>query len=286
MSLLLPSSVRCASLLQRSTAGLRTRAGRGASRCGSWARWASTEPGGKSPGTKTSPVSAAAAATQAPGQGRGPITWASLALVGVVAGGSLWYYQKEKNAIIEKARQRNSRTIGKPLLGGPWTLVDHTGRIITDATLREDGHTHALLYFGFTYCPDICPAELIKMKEIIDKLDEDPEVGPVVRPVFISVDPPRDGVAQVAHYIKDFHPRTLGLTGTPEQVTDACKAYRVYHSVADQNHEDEEDYLVDHSIVMYLIGPDGMFIDFYTQMTEPEEAVQRIKDKILHPDPE
>lgn len=87
-------------------------------------------------------------------------------------------------------------------------------------------------------------------------------------------------MAQVAHYVKDFHPRMLGLTGTPEQVAAACRAFRVYHSVADQDEEDEDDYLVDHSIVMYLIGPDGVFLDFYTQLTEVDEAVERIRNMI------
>lgn len=210
------------------------------------------------------------------GANRGPISWASLGAVSIVSLGILGYYHVEKEKKLELAKAKNSRVIGKALLGGPWTLVDQNGRFVTDASLREDGHTHALLYFGFTYCPDICPTELIKMKRVVEQLDKD--IGPVVRPVFITCDPKRDGIAQVRHYIKDFHPRTLGLTGTPEMIAKACKAYRVYHSVADE--KDEEDYLVDHSIVMYLIGPDGMFLDFYTQMTDAEEAVERIKKQI------
>ncbi|GBG26545.1 Protein SCO1-like, mitochondrial [Hondaea fermentalgiana] len=217
------------------------------------------------------------------GRGRGPISWASFALMATVGAGLVAYYVKEKEAKIERVKAKNQRVIGKPLLGGPWTLVDHTGRPVTDASLKEGGHTHALLYFGFTYCPDICPAELIKITEIVEKLDADPEIGPRVVPVFISVDPKRDGVDQVAHYIKDFHPRMIGLTGTPGQVQRACKAFRVYHSIADQDEENEDDYLVDHSIVSYLIGPDGKFLDFYTQLTEADEAVERIKNQILAP---
>jgi len=214
------------------------------------------------------------------GAGRGPIGWASFGVILATGGALLAYYIREKERKIEQMRQKNSRVIGKPLLGGPWTLVDHTGRPVTEACLREGGHTHGLLYFGFTHCPDICPAELIKIKEIVERLDADDEIGPVVRPAFITVDVKRDGVAQVAHYIKDFHPRTLGLTGTPKQVEKACKAFRVYHSIADQDLENEDDYLVDHSIVSYLIGPDGNFLDFYTQMTEVDEAVRRIKQQI------
>mmetsp|Transcript_121 Transcript_121/g.160 ORF Transcript_121/g.160 Transcript_121/m.160 type:complete len:283 (-) Transcript_121:471-1319(-) len=213
------------------------------------------------------------------GQGLGPISWTSLALAGITGAGLVYYFVTEKEKKQAAAVQRNTKAIGKPKLGGQWTLVDHTGRPVTDATLREKGE-FALLYFGFTYCPDICPAELIKMKKIVEKLDHIEDVGPVVLPVFISVDPKRDGVAQVSHYIKDFHPRMVGLTGTPDQVASACRAFRVYHSVADQDEEDEDDYLVDHSIVMYLIGPDGVFLDFYTQLTEVDEAVERIRKVI------
>ena len=112
-------------------------------------------------------------------------------------------------------------------------------------------------------------------------------------PVFISVDPKRDSVDQMKHYLKHLHPRSVGLTGTPDQVRDICKAFRVYHVKASSPppatddekgvENEDEDYLVDHSIVMYLIGPDGMCIDFFTQMTEPEEAAERI---IKHLNPE
>ncbi len=214
---------------------------------------------------------------------KGPIKWWTLFLSLTAFGGIVWIYSYQKQSRIQEAVKKNSRVMGKPLLGGPWSLVDHTGRPVTDATLTEGGHTHALLYFGFTFCPDICPAELIKMKKVIERLDEMPDIGAKVLPVFITVDPKRDGVAQVAHYIKDFHPRMLGLTGTPGQIRDACLAYRVYHNVADLNAKDEDDYLVDHSIVMYLIGPDGLFLDFYTQLAEVDECVQRIQDMILNP---
>jgi protein SCO1/2 len=219
--------------------------------------------------------------TSAPGGGGSsrastPVSWKALGAMLTVFGGCVSWYAWEKQSVLSRAKDKHRRTIGTALLGGPWTLVDHTGRVVTDATLREGGHSFALLYFGFTHCPDICPAELIKMKQVVDRLDR--ELGPVVRPVFISVDPRRDGVAQVSHYIRDFHPRTLGLTGTPGQVKAVCRAFRVYHSVADQASED--DYLVDHSIVMYLLGPDGVFIDFYTQLADADECFERINKAI------
>lgn len=129
---------------------------------------------------------------------------------------------------------------GKALLGGPFELVDHEGKPVTDASLRGE---YVLLYFGFTFCPDICPNELVKMGQVLQMLDRNPAL-PKVRPVFISVDPRRDTVAQLAAYLKDFHPRMVGLTGTPAQVSRVAKAYRVYFAEGGHtSDEDDEDYI-------------------------------------------
>jgi protein SCO1/2 len=178
-----------------------------------------------------------------------------------------------------RAMQRHTKEVGKPMLGGPWTLVDQDGRPRTDASFIN-GSTFGLLYFGFTHCPDICPSELVKLSQAVAALDATPGYEGRVLPVFITVDPRRDGVAQVKHYVQDFHPRMVGLTGTPAQVAEACKAYRVYHSVNDASKQADDDYLVDHSIVMYLVQPDGSFIDFYTQLATQEEIVRRMKKRI------
>ncbi|KAK1942377.1 putative pre-mRNA-splicing factor ATP-dependent RNA helicase mog-5 [Phytophthora citrophthora] len=144
-------------------------------------------------------------------------------------------------------------SIGKPLLGGHWTLVDcDTGRAVTDASFRDK---FSLLYFGFTHCPDICPNELVRIGDVLDKLEG--ENNPEVVPLFVTVDPNRDTIAQMKAYKGDFHPKFKMLTGTRDQVADITKAYCVYFSKADENEDDDEDYLVDHSIVMYLVGPDG-----------------------------
>lgn len=217
---------------------------------------------------------------------RVPINWKSLRIYAVIVVGLVGLYNYLKKQKQKKMVEQTSRTFGKPALGGQWTLVDHNGVPFTDASLNQGGDKFALLYFGFTFCPDICPAELIKMKRIIERLDTEAEFKELVFPVFISVDPHRDGVAQVRHYIKDFHERTVGLTGTVDQVSEACKRFRVYHSIADRDLEEEDDYVVDHSIVMYLIGPDGKFMDFYTQLTEVGEAVKRIKEQIRNYKPE
>lgn len=177
--------------------------------------------------------------------------------------------------------QSQTKSIGKPLLGGPFTLVNSDGRVVKSETnLFPPGNKQfSLLYFGFCQCPDICPQEMHKLSRIVEKVDVFAKDS--ILPIFITVDPRRDGVAQVGHYVQDFHPKTIGLTGTPQQIADVCKAFRVYHvPQKEAENEEEKDYLVDHSIVIYLLAPDGTFLDFFTQMTEEDEAVQRIKAKM------
>lgn len=205
----------------------------------------------------------------APGGMRGPVTWGTLGVTGAVSAALLMYYESEKERRQTQVAKR-VKSVGKPALGGPWTLVDTTGAPVTDAQLRGE---YLLLYFGFTRCPDICPSELVKMGEIIEGLDQ--RFGPVVRPVFISVDPPRDTVGQLRAYSADFHRRILFLTGTPDQVAKATRAYRVYFSKADVDKDNADEYLVDHSIVLYLVGVDGEFLDFFTQSTTARECVER-----------
>ena len=163
-----------------------------------------------------------------------------------------------------------------------------------------------LLYFGFTFCPDICPNELVKMGRAIDILEEDADLPKVV-PIFITVDPHRDSVAQMKEYVKDFHPRTLALTGTAEQVARATRAFRVYFSNVDHRDEDDDDYVgaygaggrardasnaaiaslehvcsvfaVDHSIVMYFMDREGEFVKFFPQVRVLFAPVRRTQTK-------
>lgn len=149
---------------------------------------------------------------------------------------------------------------GGPSIGGPFSLVDVTGKKWTD----KDFHGKWIyVYFGFTNCPDICPEEMSKMSRVISHIDK--KLGKDYwQPLFISVDPVRDSPAKIKEYLADFHPRVLGLTGSPEEVEKAAREYRVYFAVPDES-AGQDDYLVDHSIIMYLMDPDGKFCDYTTK---------------------
>ena len=205
---------------------------------------------------------------------RGPVTWLSLGLASCVGVGVLLFYQIEKERrIVNPANVSEVTTAGKPALGGPWVLVDQNGTPVTDASYRGE---YLLLYFGFTHCPDICPSELVKVGDIVREL-KNRKLTPV-KPIFISVDPQRDSIEQLQHYSQDFDDSFAFLTGTPDQISIASRAYRVYFSKADVVENDgEEDYLVDHSIVLYLVGPDGEFLDFFTQKMTVNDIIPRIE---------
>ncbi|KAI0243622.1 Cu-binding protein, partial [Massospora cicadina] len=172
------------------------------------------------------------------------------------------------------------KSIGKPLIGGNFALVDQNGNPFTQADLLDK---FSIIYFGFTHCPDVCPDELDKMTEVIQKLDLDNRLvakAGQLQPVFITCDPQRDSPEVVKKYLEDFHPRFIGLTGPIEAVAKACKAYRVYFSRPPKV-APGEDYLVDHSIFFYLMDPRGEFVDCFGKDRTAEEAAVKIREYML-----
>lgn len=177
-------------------------------------------------------------------------------------------------ALFPAARERilsplKVTTVGKALVGGPFALTDHTGKAVTDQDFRGK---FMLVMFGFTFCPDVCPTELQLISAALDKLG--PKGNRVV-PIFISIDPERDTPGQLALYVKSFHPRLIGLTGTPAEVEKAATAYRVYFKkVTDP--KSSAGYTMDHSALIYLMGPDGAYRTHFTPGISAEALAERL----------
>ena len=138
-------------------------------------------------------------------------------------------------------------------IGGPFALVDSAGRPVTDHAFRGK---YMLVYFGYTTCPDVCPTTLADVESALGTLGAK---GAAVQPVFISIDPARDTPAVVGPYVANFGTRWIGLTGSAGQVADAARAYRVYYATH-RTGPAPGDYTMDHSSILYLMGPDGRFI--------------------------
>jgi protein SCO1/2 len=151
-------------------------------------------------------------------------------------------------------------------IGGPFTLVNHNGQIVTD----KDVFTQpALVYFGYTFCPDVCPVDNARNAEAADALEE---MGHEVNPVFISIDPARDTPEALANYVPYMHERMIGLTGSEEQVRDAAKAYRVFYQ---KQAGEDEFYLVNHTTMTYLVLPGHGFVEFFRRDESGEQVAQR-----------
>lgn len=189
--------------------------------------------------------------------------------------GLYYYFQHEKQKLLEqKQKQLESRTVGRAHVGGPFTLTSHENKPFSDKDLLGKWN---FVYFGFTNCPDICPAELDKIGAVITPLEK--QYGNIFQSVFISVDPARDTTPQMKRYLADFHPRIIGLMGDYATTKNVCKAYRVYFSTP-PDADPKGDYLVDHSIYVYLMDPKGQFVEAFGQSTTSEEVVERVKREI------
>jgi protein SCO1/2 len=157
-------------------------------------------------------------------------------------------------------------------MGGPFTLVNTAGETVTEASFRG---RWMLLYFGFTFCPDVCPTDLQTISAALDKLGP---LGQRVVPVFVTIDPERDTPAVLGEYTKLFDERLVGLTGSKEQVAAAAKAYRVYYARAKSR--DSSDYLMDHSAFIYLVGPDGGFRALFRHGMSVQELADGLKARL------
>ncbi|KHN83363.1 Protein SCO1 -like protein, mitochondrial [Toxocara canis] len=195
--------------------------------------------------------------------------------VGGVALIALLYMREKRLAESEKRRKIMA---GKARIGGPWELVNTEGKLEGSEQLKGNW---LLIYFGFTHCPDVCPDEIEKMIKVVDILDADPQKKFSIIPLFISVDPERDTIERVKEYCLEFSPKLRGYTGSKEQVDKVAKTFRVYYSQGPRSANAPDDYIVDHSVIMYLVDPDGNFHDYYGQNRNETEIANVIKMKVL-----
>lgn len=178
------------------------------------------------------------------------------------------------------ARQHFGRPIAGPLqeqagvdIGGPFTLVDQDGRTVSDTDFRGK---YMLVYFGFTFCPDVCPTSLTRNADALTLLGDK---AAKVQPILISVDPERDTPATLKPYVSAFGPNLVGLTGTPEQIAAVAKAYHVYYGKSPAA-AGSDAYLIDHSAFTYLMAPDGHFLRFFSHSMKPEEMAAELAQAI------
>ena len=153
-------------------------------------------------------------------------------------------------------------------IGGPFALVDQTGTPRTDKDFRGE---LLLIYFGYSYCPDVCPTDLQQIGLAVDQLGA---AGGAVQPLFITLDPERDTAAHLAEYVPLFHPRLIGLTGSAEQIRHVALAYKVYYA---KYPPDSPDYVIDHSSFVYLIDEAGQYIGFFPPGTPADRMVEIIR---------
>jgi protein SCO1/2 len=195
---------------------------------------------------------------------------ALVALAAALVGGLLAF------AVLPGPREQLSRVLpstGKALVGGPFTLVDHTGKTVTDKDFRG---RYMLVYFGFTNCPDVCPSGLQVMAAALEKVGAKADQ---VTPILITVDPERDTPEQLASYVPSFHPRLVGLTGSPEQIAAALKSYRVYAKKV-EDPKSAAGYTFDHTSLLYLMDRNGEYVAHFTHATPVERIAERL-EKVL-----
>ena len=194
------------------------------------------------------------------------IRWTVVGLVvaALAAGAGLWLRPRAA-----PGRLAGATVAGSLAVGGPFTLTDDTGHAVTQASWPG---RWLLVYFGYTFCPDVCPTELQTIANALDAL------GPLadrVQPLFITIDPGRDTPAHMAEYVKMFSPRLIGLTGTAQQIAAVAHAYRVYY--AKVTPKDSTTDLMNHSSFIYLMAPDGKLSTLFDPGTKAQDIAKAMR---------
>ncbi|ASM73991.1 MULTISPECIES: SCO family protein [Roseobacteraceae] len=196
---------------------------------------------------------------------------AAVAVVAVVGGTFLFTRMGADDRFAECRGSAVAGGAGQ--IGGPFELVNGKGETVTDKDVITEP---SLVYFGYTFCPDVCPFDVARNSDALDVLADR---GISAAGVFISIDPARDTPEVVGEYADAMHEKMIGLTGSPEQVKAASQAYKTYYKA---HPADDDLYLVDHSTFTYLVLPETGFVDFFRREVSPEEMADRVQCFVDH----
>lgn len=182
-------------------------------------------------------------------------------------------YASWKNYTLSNEQaSRQVRSIKKVTFPGKFSLVDHNNTNVTEMTYSD---RYSLVFFGYTFCPDVCPTVLQDISTVQELLGSEADK---IAPLFISVDPERDSPAVLKDYMSNFHPSIRGLSGTPEAVKAAAKSFHVFYSKELPEGSDAEDYLMSHSGRIYLMDKQSMYLDSFEYGDTPEAMVKKLKE--------
>ncbi len=176
--------------------------------------------------------------------------------------------------VVFQFTQPDPQRIDLPAIGGPFALIDHNGKLVTDEDFDD---LFKLIYFGYTYSPNICASTLSAMSEALEILGDD---GDRVVPLFITVDPERDSPEHLKMYLEHFHPRFVGLNGSSDAIAQTAKKFHVHFAKVENLGADADDYEIDHTSIVYLMGPDGDFRAHFTDGATPEAIAKRIREHL------
>lgn len=203
---------------------------------------------------------------------------AALAVIALIIGVGVGYYQVRMDGVrvvrpdSKPANEEGIMNIAGLQVGGPFALVNEEGEKVSEKTYEGQ---YKLVFFGFTFCPDVCPAELQKMAKVLDELGPRAER---ITPLFVTVDPARDTPAVMKEYTEQFDDRIIGLTGTEEQVDHMEKNFRVFAARAED--ENLDDYTMNHSSFTYLMGPKDEFLGLYRSEDAAPDIAADIQKKL------
>jgi protein SCO1/2 len=156
-------------------------------------------------------------------------------------------------------------------VGGPFSLIDQSGRRVTEKSWPGK---YLLIYFGYTFCPDACPTELLTIGQALDALPEDK--ADKIQPIFITIDPARDTAAKLGDYVSSFHPNLIGLTGSDAEIAAVAREYQVYYQKT-SSAGNTSDYVMDHSSYVYLVDPAGKTIGIFSSDAQADDLAKSLE---------